>query len=267
MAASEAAEARRPLSTAALAGVLLAAAFAAAALLALGTWQLQRRAWKLELIERVQQRVHAVAQAAPEAADWPSVGAARDEYRRVRLEGSFLHDRETLVHASTALGVGYWVLTPLRRDDGSLVLVNRGFIPTGLRERGLRQAAEPRGRVALEGLLRVTEPGGYFLRRNEPASGRWHSRDVQAISAARELGRKTAPYFIDASEPLQRDAGPTSPVGGLTVVDFSNNHLVYALTWYALALMVIGAAGRVVFEEARLRRSATAAALAGEALR
>ncbi|WP_281077516.1 SURF1 family cytochrome oxidase biogenesis protein, partial [Variovorax paradoxus] len=68
-----------------------------AAFFALGTWQVERRAWKLALIERVEQRVHAVPVAPPARADWPRVNAADDEYRHVRLSGTFLHEKETLV--------------------------------------------------------------------------------------------------------------------------------------------------------------------------
>jgi surfeit locus 1 family protein len=95
---------------------------------------------------------------------------------------------------------------------------------------------QPRGPVLVTGLLRIGEPHGGFLRRNDPKDGRWYSRDVAAIAAARGLSpRLTAPYFIDA------DATPNPgglPVGGLTVIAFPNSHLVYALTWYGLALLV-----------------------------
>ena len=92
----------------------LCALAAFAGFFALGTWQLERRAWKLDLIERVDQRVHAPAGDAPGPGQWPRVNRADDEYRHVRASGRFLHDRETLVQATTELGSGYWVLTPLR---------------------------------------------------------------------------------------------------------------------------------------------------------
>src|SRR3954465_10216380 len=101
-----------------------------ALLIALGVWQIERRAWKLALIDRVEQRVHAPAQPIPSPAAWPTVSAANDEYRHVSVTGRVLHDREALAQAGTEEGPGYWVLTPLRRDDGTLVLVNRGFVPS-----------------------------------------------------------------------------------------------------------------------------------------
>jgi surfeit locus 1 family protein len=220
---------------------------------ALGIWQVQRLGWKLSLIERVEGRIHAAPVEAPGPARWAAISA--DEYRPVRLTGHFLHDRETLVQAVTEHGGGYWVMTPFQSDLGFAVLVNRGFVPPERRDPASRSAGQAEGDVALTGLLRLSEPKGGFLRANDPSSGRWYSRDVDAIAAARGLGA-VAPYFIDA------DAAPDRgglPIGGLTVVRFSNNHLVYALTWFALALMVAGATVRVVGGELLRRRGQSSA--------
>lgn len=218
--------------------VLLALTLAACLLfLGLGSWQVARRAGKIALIERVEQRVHAPAEPAPGRTLWPLVGVARDEYRHVAVQGRYLYDRSTLVQAVTERGAGYWLMTPLRQSDGSIVLVNRGYVAAGWRPPPA-QAADGAA-VGLTGLLRVSEPGGGFLRHNDATANRWYSRDVAAIAAARGL-TDVAPYFIDA------DAGATDaePVGGLTVIHFHNNHLVYALTWYALALLAGTAAVR-----------------------
>ena len=175
--------------------------------------------------------MHAPAAPAPGPPDWPGLTAQADAYRHVRLAGIFRHDRETLVKAVTERGAGFWVLTPLETDAGYTVLVNRGFVPTDRAEPESRAAGQPQGRVELTGLLRLSEPGGAFLQSNDPAAGRWFSRDVQAIAAARGLA-DVAPYFVDAA------AGPDPaalPVGGLTVIAFANSHLVYLLTWFGLA--------------------------------
>lgn len=242
---------RGPRSAAVLAALAFLALLVFCGFVALGTWQVERRAWKLDLIERVDARVHAAPVDAPSRAAWPQVDAARDDYRRVRLSGTFLHDRETLVQASTTIGTGFWVLTPLRVADGSLVMVNRGFIPPERREPSAR-GTTPTGPVTLTGLLRMSERNGFFPRRNDPAANRWFSRELPAIAAARGLSGlgAVAPYFVDA------DAGPpgTWPVGGLTVIAFPNSHFVYAVTWYGLALMVALAAAYVARDERRLRR-------------
>jgi len=206
------------------------------ALMALGIWQVERRAWKLALIDRVEQRVHAAAQPIPSPASWPAVSAANDEYRHVSVSGRFLHDRETLVQAVTEEGPGYWVLTPLKRSDGTTILINRGFVPSERRDPSTREAGNPDGQVEITGLLRITEPKGGFLRDNVPQHNRWYSRDVAAIAAARHL-QNAAPFFVDADAGSQSAGGP---IGGLTVIRFPNNHLVYALTWFALAFMLAG---------------------------
>jgi surfeit locus 1 family protein len=243
-----------PRSRAALVSLTLVGLGLCAGLIALGNWQLDRRTWKLDLIARVEQRAHATPVAAPGPEQWAQVSAQHDEYRRVRLAGTFLHDRETLVQASTALGSGYWVLTPLKTADGPVVLINRGFVGPQRRDRASRGASG--APVTVIGLLRLTEPGGTLLRRNDPAHERWYSRDVSAISAARGL-TGCAPFFVDAeaaTAPQDEAGGQAVPVGGLTVIAFHNNHLVYAVTWYALALMVAVAAGYLVLVEGRLRR-------------
>lgn len=197
----------------------------------LGSWQVQRLFWKLDLIARVDARVHADPVPAPSG----PVDAAADEYRHVTATGLFEHDKTVLVQAVTERGAGFWVVTPLRPDGGGpTILINRGFVPADRSGEDARLAsALAAGPVTVTGLLRISEPGGGFLRANDPAGDRWFSRDVAAIAAAKGL-RNVAPYFIDA------DATPNPgglPVGGLTVVTFRNSHLVYALTWYALALM------------------------------
>jgi surfeit locus 1 family protein len=244
---------RAPHSPWFLGGAALTALLLFAALIALGTWQVHRRAWKLDLIDRVEHRVHAPPVPAPDPAGWPKVTAATDEYRRVTATGIFLTDAETLVQAATELGSGYWVVTPLWLNDGNVILVNRGFIPPELRDHATRTAAEPMGPTTVTGLMRMTEPGGGFLRHNDPENNRWYSRDVQAIAAARGLTR-VAPFFIDAQGDGARKADPKEPVAGLTVIAFHNNHLMYAITWYTLALMVVGAVWLGIREERRLRQ-------------
>jgi surfeit locus 1 family protein len=205
--------------------------------LALGTWQVQRLFWKLDLIARVDARIHATAVPAPLPDQWPLISQATDEYRRVTVRGSFLHDKEALVQAVTERGPGFWVVTPLVTADRGTVLVNRGFVPMDRRDAAARQAGEIPGETEVTGLLRLPEPGGGFLRANDPGADRWYSRDVAAIAAAKGL-QTVAPYFIDA-DATENPGG--LPIGGLTVVSFRNSHLVYAFTWYTLAAMSVGA--------------------------
>lgn len=212
---------------------------------ALAIWQIERRAWKLDLIERVEARVAAAAVPLPLRSEWNRLEPREIEYLRVSARGRFLHDRETLVDALTERGPGFWVLTPLMTRDGT-VLVNRGFVPPDLRAVAARRDGQPEGEVTVVGLLRLTEPEGRILRPNVPTEERWYSRDVAAIARARGLS-EVAPVFIDAEAAPE----PGYPIGGLTVVNFRNTHLAYAITWLALALMSI--AGLTL----SLRKSAT----------
>jgi len=233
----------------ALLGLALIAGFSA-----LGVWQLERRAWKLDLIARVDARVHAAPVPAPGPDAWAAISAPSDEYRRVALTGVFDHAKETPTQAVTDLGAGFWVMTPLRTREGFTVLVNRGFVSADRKEPGSRPDDRTAGETTVTGLLRVTEPKGGFLRANDPAQDLWRSRDVAAIAERRGL-EDVAPYFVDAD----RTPNPGGwPVGGLTVIAFPNSHLVYALTWFGLALMVAAAAVVVVRHERRVRRETRA---------
>jgi len=226
---------RRLLLGLCLAGTLLFAA--------LGIWQIQRLAWKRDLIARVDARTHAPPVPVPVRRDWGRLDIHDAEYRRVRARGSFLHDRETRVDALTVRGPGAWVLTPLETADG-VILVNRGFVPPELADARARQAGQVPGEVVVTGLLRASEPHGRFLRPNKPAADRWFSRDVVAIARARGI-EGAAPFFIDADV---ESSTPGGPLGGLTVVHFRNAHLVYAATWFGLALLCI--AGMLVKPDA-----------------
>ncbi len=204
----------------------------------LGFWQVERLQWKLDLIARVDARIHAEPIAAPGPDDWANVNQKDDEYRHVTLTGTYLNDKEVLVHALTERGAGYWVLTPMRSSNGALTFINRGFVPSDKRDPSLRQEMQISGETTVTGLLRMPEPDGFFLRPNDPARNDWNSRDVAAFAQKDNLGA-VAPYFIDADATANAGA---LPIGGLTVVKFRNSHLSYAITWFALAAMVAGAA-------------------------
>jgi surfeit locus 1 family protein len=243
---------RAPSTPGKLALLAVLALLGIAVFVALGTWQVHRRAWKLNLIEQVDTRIHAAPVAAPGPADWPAVSADRDAYRKVRLGGTFANDRETLVQAATERGAGYWVMTPLRTGEGFTILVNRGFVPSESRDPARRAKGQISGETMVTGLMRMTEPKGGFLRSNDPVGDRWYSRDIAEIARARGLS-DVAPYFVDA------DATPNPggmPIGGLTVIQFPNSHLVYAITWFSLAALLAGGAVIVLRHELGLRRRA-----------
>ncbi len=250
---------RGPISTAARIFLAVLALLLIVLFIGLGTWQVQRLQWKRDLIARVDARVHAQPVPAPVASQWGQVSRPTHEYLRVQVAGNFLFDYTTPVQAVTDLGPGFWLLTPLCTPEGRIVFINRGFtasaenlagrFPARRAPEGVCLPGQPPS-ASVTGLLRITEPGGGFLRENDPVGNRWYSRDVQALAAARGLDG-VAPYFIDAARGQEPAGALERAVGGLTVVSFQNNHLVYALTWYALALMVAAAWWWVVRGSAR----------------
>nr|WP_237168603.1 SURF1 family protein [Paracoccus shandongensis] len=207
-------------------------------MIALGVWQVQRLAWKTDLIARVDARVAAQPVPAPGPADWAGLTGEGAEYRRVTVTGRYAPDSDVLVQAVTERGAGFWVMTPFVTDQDWVLLVNRGFVAADRRD----DRPLPAGPQTVTGLLRLSQPGGAFLRANDPPAGRWYSRDTQAIAASLGLPQ-VAPYFIDADR-----TGEHQPIGGLTVVAFRNHHLSYALTWFAMA------GGLVVLTAYALRR-------------
>jgi len=226
--------------------ILTAAAVVFLTMLSLGNWQVQRLQWKTDLIETVEAR----AFGDPVEAPFSDVSDDTHAYLRVTTEpGVFLHDRSQRVKALTELGPGSWLMTPLQTDT-RIIWINRGFVPTGSTA---TEWTAPGDTVSITGLLRVTEPGGTVLEKNDPEAGRWFSRDVLALSDDAGLGR-TAGYFIDAEH-----AGPDDswPRGGLTQVNFRNAHLSYALTWYAMAALFLGGMVFVIRDRVRHRAGLT----------
>ncbi|MEM9224421.1 MAG: SURF1 family protein [Pseudomonadota bacterium] len=221
--------------------ILVFAAAVFVSLILLGNWQVHRLAWKLDLIEAVDTRAFGDPVAAPSG----PVNADDHAYLRVATSGIFRHDLSRKVKAVTALGAGFWVMTPL--DAGSQrVWINRGFVPQLMAR---EEWAEPEGLRTVAGLLRMTEPGGTLLERNNPAENRWYSRDVAALSAGASL-TATEDYFIDADHALGPNAWPR---GGLTVVSFRNPHLSYAITWYAMATLLLAGMAYVIWDRFRLK--------------
>ncbi|MSO65572.1 MAG: SURF1 family protein [Alphaproteobacteria bacterium] len=199
---------------------------AIAALLVLGIWQMERRAWKADLIAARQ------AQFAAPPVPLPADDRAVDYlWRRVSLSGSFLHERELYLAARSLRGnVGYHVLTPFQRDDGAVVLVNRGWVSQERKDPTRRTAAQDAGPTVVQGI--VVSPGrkGAFTPENDPARNTWLWIDLPHI--AQHLGLVLQPVVVDA------DATPNPggfPIGGQTHLDLPNDHLQYALTWFALA--------------------------------
>jgi surfeit locus 1 family protein len=226
-----------------------------AVLSGLGVWQLERLAWKNALIAQVEMRLRAPAvRLSPEAA-WGKIGAA-DEYRRVTASGAFRHDKEAPVYAAEPEeprrlgGPGYLVLTPLTLAGGASVIVNRGFVPLDRKDPATRRQGQVAGTVSVTGLLRLPEEKRWFTPENDPKRGVWYRRDPVEIALAFGL-KRVAPFIIDA------DAAPNPgglPQGGGTRVNFPNNHLQYAVTWFGLALALLAVFAAFAWQRLKGRR-------------
>lgn len=200
--------------------------------------------WKHDLIARVEARVHAAPVDLPPTWRLASAPPGVLDYLRVRLSGTYQASAAALVRAATERGTGYWLMVPLRLKGGTLIWINRGFVPAGTTVDQARRGV-PAGRAEVVGLMRSSEPGGSMLQANRPREDRWYSRDVTALSRARRIG-PSAPIFVDAqSEVAPHLAGGPVPVPGLTVVQFPDNHLQYALTWLAMAGLSLSGMGLV----------------------
>ncbi|MBF9231801.1 SURF1 family protein [Microvirga alba] len=222
----------------------IATLIALAILIGLGAWQLQRKAWKEDLIAQIEARAYGEpGRILPEAA-WSAWHQDQDEFRKVRVTGTFLYQNETPVYGLApalrgAPAQGFYLMTPLRLQDGAIVMVNRGFVPTELRDPATRPQSQPVGEATVIGLVRAPEARNAFTPADDPGRQTWFTRDPVAIAKAYNLDR-AAPFYVEA------DATPNPggwPRGGQTRLNLPNDHLQYALTWFGIALTLIGVFG------------------------
>jgi surfeit locus 1 family protein len=222
-------------------GLLIPAVIALAALLALGTWQLERKAWKEALIATLTERSAAPPVALPPPSDWPRLDRAADDYRRVTFSATFDHGKEALIYGAASAfrpdvsGAGYWVFTPARLADGAYVMVNRGFVSEARKEQATRATGQIDGPVEITGAMRWPETHHWFSPTDDPAHNLWYTRDTTAMAAAEGV-RPVAPFYVEQESPMPPGGLPQP---GKLVVKLPNNHLQYAVTWYGLALVLV----------------------------
>jgi surfeit locus 1 family protein len=221
----------------------IATLVALAILIALGVWQLERKAWKEGLLAQIEARAYGPPASIPPENAWPAWNAAAEEFRRVRLNGTFLNDAAIPMHGLAELrgsaAPGFYIFTPLQLADGAIVMVNRGFVPTVLGDSARRAEGIPNGTVTITGLLRAPETRSAFVPENDARRNEWFVRNLGDMMRARGLAR-VAPFYVDA------DATPNAggwPLGGQTRLTLPNDHLQYALTWFGLALTLVGVFG------------------------
>ena len=237
-------------------GILEATVFAivgVAILCGFGLWQFDRKVWKENLIATLTMRLNRAPENLAPRASWPRLVPEGNEYTRVAFPAEFLEGQEALVYSAGSplrpdiKGPGYWVFAPAQLAGGSIVLVNRGFVPLERKDAATR-ALTPRGTVEIVGVMRWPETRGLFTPADDVAGNVWYLRDTKAIAAAKTWAT-AAPFYIDQESPLPEGGWPKP---GKLVVALPDNHLQYAITWFGLALALAGV--YVVWLAGRLRR-------------
>ena len=219
-----------------------------AVLLGLGTWQLERKAWKEDLIARLDRRLSEAPVALPPPAEWPLMTPDNWEFVRVRLRVQFLKQSDALVYTSgsalrdDAKAAGYFVFSPALGPEGRQVVVNRGYVPA-------RAYPAASGVVEIVGAVRFPEQPSWFVGAHDTAGDIWTVRDPALMAKVKGWG-EVAPFYIEQESPI--------PAGGLPhpaplKVKLRNDHLQYAITWYGLAVVLA-----VMFAIWALRRRRTA---------
>jgi surfeit locus 1 family protein len=223
-------------------GVFEATVFAVvgiAILTGLGIWQLDRKVWKENLIASLAARLARVPEPLPPREAWPRLIPEGAEFSRVTFPAEFIPGEYALVYTAGSAfrpdiqGAGYWVFAPARLSGGSIVVVNRGFVPL---EQKNAAASAPQGTIDIVGVLRWPEKPGLFTPKDEPQNNLWYTRDPKAIAAAKTWD-VAAPFYIDMESPVPPGGLPKP---GRLVVALPDNHLQYALTWFGLALGLAG---------------------------
>ena len=223
-----------------LLGLFVPAAVVFAVLIALGTWQLERKAWKEALIATLSERLATPASTLPAPATWPALKRGDAEYRPVAFTATFDDSKEALVYAAASAfrpdvsGPGYWVFAPARLADGGVVMVNRGFVPQDRANPATRPGGHLTGPIAITGTLRWPDARSWFSPADDPAHNLWFLRDPAAIAAAKGL-KDVAPFYVEQEAPVPPGGLPQP---GKLEVRLRNEHLQYVVTWYGLALVL-----------------------------
>jgi surfeit locus 1 family protein len=202
-------------------------------LLGLGTWQVERLAWKTALIDARTAALAAPAVPVPEA-----LAAAEPlDFHHVIAHGRFDHAKELYIGAFDTRGIeGFQIVTPMTLEDGNVLLVNRGFVPANHKAPATREGGQIEGATEVQGILRLANPPrGWLVPENRPGDNFWFYVDVPAMAETAKLDH-VLPFYIEAG-PAPNPGG--FPIGGQTRIALPNDHLQYAITWYLFALTLV----------------------------
>ena len=218
-------------------GVLIQGAavlVALAILLGLGTWQVERKAWKEALIATLTNRIAENPMPLPPPGKWAQMEQQDWEFRRVKLTVTFGNGGDVLAYTSgSALrddvkSPGYFVFAPASLQDGKKIVVNCGYVPS-------KSYPHPQGTLEIVGTLRWPEAPLWFISAHDADGAVWYVRDQTAMAHLKGWGI-VAPFYLEQEAPV--------PAGGLPhpaplKVKLINNHLQYAITWYGLAVALV----------------------------
>ncbi|KAI8993460.1 SURF1 family-domain-containing protein [Pilobolus umbonatus] len=202
----------------------------------LGTWQVQRLRSKVHYIQTLEDRLRREAIPLPKRIN-PDV-LKEYEYRKVYAKGHFRHDQEIILGPRTRGDgvVGYFIITPFERDNGTTILVKRGWVSPDKRDQKNRTESLEKGEVEIVGLIRVNEERNAFTPDNDIKNNQWYWADVETIAQLTH----SQPVMIErvsdispSTEYVLIDKG--IPVGRSPVVEVRNHHLNYLITWYSLS--------------------------------
>lgn len=224
----------------------------------LGMWQMDRLAEKEALITAVDERLDAPPIEVPRADEWPTVDLETLNFQPVSLTGTFRYTQTLTVFTSLADprgqygGPGYWVITPFELAEGGTVFVNRGFVPAEMQ--AAAATADLHGddpdAVTVSGLLRPGEHAGWMTPQPNMSDRIEWVRDIDRLADMVDPTLAPfAPFYVDL---LAGNPGDL-PQGGETVLQFSNNHLGYALTWYGFAIVAVVMLGFWLWLQRRAR--------------
>ena len=224
-----------------------------ALLVGLGVWQLQRRVEKHALIAALTERLAGVPGSLPSPSQWSTLASDRDEFRRVSFAATYQAAPDAMVYSSGSAvredisGPGTWAFMPARLPTGETVVINAGFVQNTMQDRGQQDRAVTRlvtgEPVTLSGYIRFPEAAGMLTPPENLAKRLWFTRDHLAMARALGWGgdvRPVAPFYVDLEQPVP--AGGIPKPGPLQV-HLKDDHLQYAITWFALAGAVVIAFG------------------------
>jgi cytochrome oxidase assembly protein ShyY1 len=218
-------------------------------LLWLGFWQLQRRTEKHTLIAALTERLAAAPVPLPAPQSWPALTQANDEFRRVTFSATYWTGPDAMVYSSGSgvrpdvPGPVTWAFLPARLSSGEIVAINAGFVQNTMQDRGLQdrmiRPLVTGAPVTLTGYLRFPETAGTLTPQDDVNKRLWFNRDQTAMAKALGWGA-VAPFYIDLESPVPANGIPKP---GPLEVHLKDDHLQYAITWFALAAAVLVAFG------------------------